>query len=489
MKTDRNKFIKGCQNIRELTGSGKSKHPATRKPKPSKSFFFGTEFVSSTDRLKQRRAEREAAEAAEVAAKAAKAAKKASSLVTAQAPMEIEDDIPTSHANHGMPTPAASVSPVNVASPSPSATVTSSSVGNRSQAKHAGLQDLYHYYLDITGFEYKIKLARSNFAQNQITTYHLSILESHAIPHTYCTLVRYAPPPPRSILSDASKMSDAKVRNHLLKFLNRPDAEAPKPNTSSQIPRMSNTLPDPNEAARLRALVAPRDEPSVDRSELARLHSVITPASPSPNVPYRTLVCPMHSSFPAAWRAFRHVFRDLTLLSWEERFEHGKTIQKSRAQALNIEPYVYSKPELGMPNGLQPQESGLYHGFPGDNFIAGDAEDGYVRNKFNLPDTEVPLEQYGIVGAAIWRDEEKVRRQEQARLEEEEEKEKKERKEREAMRTKRAAEHRRPLFNGLMGRPQEYDVAQGRNSGGHGGAGAVRVRRNRPFPSEMHGGW
>ncbi|KAH7380377.1 hypothetical protein DE146DRAFT_294778 [Phaeosphaeria sp. MPI-PUGE-AT-0046c] len=478
IKADSKKFTEGCTEIRELTGSGKSTYPL-RKPKTSKSFFFAsainTPFVSASEALMQRRAEREAAEAAEKAAKSAKAAKKASSVDTAQAPIEIEDETLASHATSTMLTAPLSISPTQVASPSPSTPATSSSTINEPQTKRFVLKDYYHYYLDSTGFEYKVTLARSYFAQNEIFRYHISILESHITPHTYCTFIRYVPPLSVDVTSNTPDASDANIRNPLLRFLNRSIVEPNKASAPTHIATMNHTMPDPTEATRLRALITPSQEPSIDRTELARLHSLITPALPSRKSPYKTLVCPMNSSFPAAWRAFRHVFRDLTLLSWEERFDTGKAIQRSRAQVLNIEPYIYSKPPMGTPSGLQVQEDRLYHGHVGDMFIAGDGEDGYIRNAFKLPGIDEELGRYGVIGSAIWREEEEVRRKEEARREKIEEKE---RRAREAMRVKNNAEHKKPLYNGVMGRPQP-SLADGQMRGG--GAYGAAVKKSRPF--------
>ncbi|OAK95508.1 hypothetical protein IQ06DRAFT_352533 [Phaeosphaeriaceae sp. SRC1lsM3a] len=472
-KTKRRKFQKlGIE-------ADSTSKPTLRKPKKSKSFFFGsainTPFVSASENLAERRAKREAAEAAEKATVAAKAAKKASSSVMAQTPIEVEDETPPSHAKSVMPTTPSSVPPAQAASPSTSTPAANTSTVKEINTKRLGLKDYYHYYLDASGFEYKIILVRSNFALNQITRYALSILESHTTPHTYCVLVQYMPPPPQSATSSSPDTSEAKIRNPLLQFLNRSVTESNKPSAPTQTLTMNHTFPDPAEAARLRALITPPQEPSMDRNELARLHSLITPALPDPNKPYRTLVCPMHSSFSEAWRAFRHVFRDLTLLSWEERFEHGKAIQRSRAQALDIEPYIYAKPALGMPVGLLVQEAGLYHGHVGDVVIAGDGEDGYVRNAFKLPGVDEELGRYGVIGSAIWREKEEVRRREEVRREKIEEKE---RKEREATNEKRRAEHRKPLFNGVMGRPEpSYEIGQMGNGGGYGSA----VKKIRPF--------
>ncbi|KAI4639795.1 hypothetical protein J4E93_009149 [Alternaria ventricosa] len=84
--------------------------------------------------------------------------------------------------------------------------------------------------------------------------------------------------------------------------------------------------------------------------EASRLLSIVTKPAPTPEAPYNGELCPRGSDFATASRSFRHAFRDLTLLSWEERFD-DKTMQKARAQLLNIEPFWYGKPKMGMPMG------------------------------------------------------------------------------------------------------------------------------------------
>ncbi|KAF2023744.1 hypothetical protein EK21DRAFT_80161 [Setomelanomma holmii] len=420
---DGKKFLEGCQKIRELTGSGMSvKLPQEPKPKKSRSFFFAdqinTPYMSAKDDLIGRRAERKAKEAAE---KAAKAAKKPGS---AQAPIEIEDEAPDPDCISlaPLPTPPSSVSPVRLssktASPASSTFATKAPTSPQPQAKKPSLKDLYHYYLDSTGFEYNITLLRNDPALNTITRYKLSVLESHTTPHSYCTFAQYVPPG-------------------------------------------GNSPPENAEAARLQKLA--------------------TPESPVAAQPYKTLLCPMDSPFSTAWRAFRHAFRDMTLLSWEERFDEDKSVQKARAKRLDIEPYTYARPSLGLPVGLRVQEAGLKQG-GSQLVILGDAEDGYARNEWNLPGLEEMLGR-GIVGSSIQRDIATQREREEAEHRRKEAKDEAERKKKGAEKVKKP-NYNKPLFNCATGKPKTD--AHGRwtsagqrptHAGGYGGM----VKKARAF--------
>jgi hypothetical protein len=453
---DSKKFMAGCEKIKELTGSGTSAEiPYARKPKPSKGFFFtptiSTPFVSAKEDLMRRRAEREAAEAEEKAAKVANTP----FAGTAQAPIEIEDEVTDPSIASGLPTPPPSASSTksalkNRASSTPSTAAPSDA---EAKAKIPSIKDLYHFYLDPTGFEYKITLARSNLYTNCITRYQISILESHTTPHTYCTHVQYTPPPVGGVPESPSNTSDASIRNPLLSFLHNSNHQAKNERTTT-----TNSMPTPNEAIRLRSLITPSQELPINSTEQARLHSLIAPTTPNSTTPFKTLICPMNSPFPTAWRAFRHVFRDLTLLSWEERFDTSKILQKTRAKLITIEPYLYAKPALGMPVGLRPQEAGLHQGSANETLILGDAEDGYVRNEFNLPGCDEVLGKYGVIGSAVWRDEEIVRKREEDRREAEEERAKKEKGRAKA---RNRAKYNQPVFNGGMGALKREDEMVG----------------------------
>lgn len=170
----------------------------------------------------------------------------------------------------------------------------------------------------------------------------------------------------------------------------------------------------------------------------------------------------MNSPFAPAWRAFRHTFRALTLLAWEERFDidASKALQTARAVSLNIEPYIYSKPKLGLPVGMGVQEAGLFQGRSRDIGrleIKGDKEDGYVRNEFGLPGTDDQgLSMNGVVGSMVWRAEQKIKKAEREKKEAEEQLA---REERERANVAKRKFVDRPLFNGVMGKPRSDEGA------------------------------
>ncbi|KAF1939682.1 hypothetical protein EJ02DRAFT_298176, partial [Clathrospora elynae] len=338
---DGKKFRDGCEQARELTGSGTSKK--ARKPKPSKSFFFSTStlsisstpYVSAAEDLRRRKAEREVAQAA------------GSGVAEGQtgALIEIGDDLPD-HASL-VPKPAASTRPApkKTKNPSPSSSMKARGTSvTGTKAKTGHWKANYHYYQDVTGFDYKIILVRSDFSTTGFARYHIGLLESHAKPHTYWTIVQYAP---------AAKLAPPAVDGH---------------------------------------------------PEAARLLALVTKPAPVSDVPYTNTLCPANSTYATAYRAFRHAFRDLTLLSWEERFDKNSAIQKARAVRLGIEPFVYSKPPMGMPMGMLPQEGGLYQGDTTGLEVRGDIEDGYTRNDFNLPSLSAPLTKNGGIGAILHRE-------------------------------------------------------------------------------------
>jgi len=444
---DGKKFLDGCKKIKELTGSGTSKKlPLLRKLKPSKSHFFAptinTPFESALDNLKRRRAEREATDTKAKAERAARQAVLKTSGTTQDAPIEIEDESTTPNS---LPTPPGFLSPsssqtTTATTPSPDSTPTVVP-----QAKKPVLKDLYHFYLDVTGFEYKITLARSNFASNNITRYQISILESHTTPHTYCTFIQYSPPQARPAEAPTDTSTISNLRNPLLAFLKQ---------ASDETEQKTPTRPTANQQPEaIRAAQPTQTAKEAAAQEAACLHALAKPPTPLPSTPYKRLIVPMGSPFDTAWRAFRHIFRDLTLLAWEERFDPNKRIQKSRAQILNIEPYSYAKPTPGLPVGLMPQESGLCStSANGDVVIMGDAESGYVRNEWDLPGLNEALGRQGVVGSAIWRDGEDVRRREDDRQRKVEEREEAERRRRGEGKKKRV-DYRAPLFNCATGRP------------------------------------
>lgn len=378
---DGKKFREGCARIRELTKSGTLESSAgagvggvavvASKPKKSRSFFFSsadsalsiaaatpshtTPFVSAKQDLLRRRAERDAA-----ATQGRKAGHHGSSNATTICSSSAATTASEKHAS----------SPSALGNPT---------YGIRAQAKTAHWKDEYHYYQDVTGFEYKIVLVRTDYSSNSFAQYHVGLLESHAKPHTYWAIAQFKP---AKAAPPASNEDEEGIKTVTLSNVNEDG---------------SSNAPHP---------------------EATRLTSLVTKPAPTPEAPYMGELCPRNSSFAAASRAFRHAFRDLTLLSWEERFaDVDKTLQKARAQHLNIEPFLYSRPKPGMPMGLLPQAAGMFVGEASGLEARGDIEDGYFRGVSGLPGIEAPLSVNGTIGHLLERE-----RQEREKQEEEERK-------------------------------------------------------------------
>ncbi|KAF1829619.1 hypothetical protein BDW02DRAFT_592480 [Decorospora gaudefroyi] len=427
---DGKKFRDGCGRIGELTGSGTSKQ-ATRKPRTIKSFFFSTstpatpptQFVSATEQLKARRVEREAA------------------LANGTRASEEQFGHPTviGHGHSTQSNPLASSSVSMPASRAMSASTSSekptTTTENETQAKNPHWKDDHHYYQDATGFEYKIVLVRSDFTTTGFAQYNVGLLESHTKPHTYWTIVQYKP------------------------------KKAPLPSDTEPAAHPTHTPAD--EAVRLTSLV------------------IAPPPSPIPTRPYTMALCPKGSPYTTALHTFRHAFRDLTLLSWEERFDTDKTLQKERAQYLQIEPFLYSKPKLGMPMGMLPQEAGLGCGDTNGPACRGDIEEGYTRGRLGLPDINCPLSSNGSIGSLLFREAEDARKCEEARVQKLEQtrggdvdkvkvKEKK-------------MNYNRPMFNGPMGKPDEY-VPRNVARSAHGAQVTPVFRRNKHARWYLHPG-
>ncbi|KAF1849383.1 uncharacterized protein K460DRAFT_365265 [Cucurbitaria berberidis CBS 394.84] len=468
---------------RELTGSGTSKIAAvTRKPKKSTSVFFtaspipATRFMSATEDLERRRAERETAQAVETGGSGCQA------QVQLEALIEIEDECvsQTTPSSSSFPSTSGALStsasrktksPLSpfktaVVKPAPTAEL---------QAKTPHFKDLYHYYLDTTGFEYKIVLARSDFSTNSFARYHIGLLESHTKPPTYCTVVQYTPPAKRSPESSLSAIPRVGLRNPLLRFLNHSEdaiAQRQPANKNGNGHVKGQTAQDAQD------------------SEATRLRSLITKPAPVSETPYKALICPMNSDYTSAWRAFRHAFRDLTLLTWEERFDANRTFQKARAKVLDIEPFLYSKPTKGLPMGLLPQENGHLQGSAHGLEVRGEVDDGYVRNAFNLPSISHPLGENGAIGSALLRDEQERKKIEEQKIREAEELEERERRKRGEVKVKRP-NYNAPMFNCATGRPstdaygqytRNIPVGAARLGGGTNYAGLIR--KSRPWPRE-----
>lgn len=260
------------------------------------------------------------------------------------------------------------------------------------------LEDLYHIYLDDKGFEHKLMLLRKNPYLNNFARYDIRVYESHTVPHVYCTVVRYIPP-----------------AGH------KPGA-VPAPGAPNKGHPSTNTLTSPPESTG--SAVPPpvlghegsRQEQS-QHPEAARLCSLITPSTaprPSPAQKYKTVIADPNSDFSTAWRAFRHAFRDLTLLSWHERL--NAPLQTLRAQAFQIEPFVWARPAVGLPTGfMAPTMNGVPTLDARNDVVA----EGYVRNAWNLPALDEPLGKEGSIGSAIFREAEEARRREEERMREE----------------------------------------------------------------------
>jgi len=353
---DGKKFRDGCARIKELTGSGTSKSTSVGpNPRKSKSFFFAststvvppTPFVSAKEDLLRRRAEREVAVAD---------GKEASGDDGVN---ETEDHSRTPVTSFPSPSTPSSTSLKKPKSQSSSPTDSSPIV--EAPAKLTHWKDSYHYYQDQTGFDYKIVLVRSDFTSASFAQYHIGLLESHAKPHTYWTIAQYKP------------------------------AAATKSSLPPPVQAADNHQQTPNHTQH-------------PYPEASRLISLITPPLPTHSAPYKTSLCPPTSTFPVAFTAFRHAFRDLTLLSWEERFDCQKKVQKARAVLLNTEPFVYGRPKQGMPTGLFPQEKGMLVGDVRGVEVRGDVEDGYVRGCSGLPGMWCRLGRNGAVGSAVCAD-------------------------------------------------------------------------------------
>ncbi|KAJ4305563.1 hypothetical protein N0V90_001094 [Kalmusia sp. IMI 367209] len=230
-----------------------------------------------------------------------------------------------------------------------------------SKPAEAKLTDLYHIYLDPTGFEYKLLLLRSNPHLNTFARYDLRLYESHTKPHpqictpSYLTLLPLLQPLPRH----TEKKN--KATRPTLKPPKKPSASAP----SSHRPRPQNANPT---------------------------------RRPSPHP------TPLRPSF----RAFRHAFRDLTLLSWHERLD--APLQRLRAQAFAIEPFIWRRPAAGLPTGAMPT---LAVG------ASVDAAEAYARNAWGLPGLDEVLGEGGIGSALVREADDARRRAEENRVKEE----------------------------------------------------------------------
>ncbi len=158
---DSEKFRNGCVDAKNLTGSGTSNRaPLPRRPRKSSSFFFQNEslpnkpFDSATEALKMKWAEREAAK--EALNKASET--QVHNLTEVEEAAE-SSAVPSSSSVALPPTKAFEYSPETIRSSSPPENIVE--VDTEKEAKITHIKDLYHYYLDTTGFEYKVNLTRN----------------------------------------------------------------------------------------------------------------------------------------------------------------------------------------------------------------------------------------------------------------------------------------------------------------------------------------
>jgi hypothetical protein len=300
------------------------------------------------------------------------------------------------------PAPAAAVQPVETKPANPK------------------LEDLYHIYLDAKGFEYKLILLRSNHYLNNFARYDLRMYESHTMPHMYCTVARYIPPAgakPGAVPTSVAQNSDQ---------------------PAAQIGIASTPFAQPGQ------LHNPAFHPAA-----AHIQSLITRPLPSTSAPYRTAIAPPNSEFQPAFRAFRHAFRDLTLLSWHERLDPA--LQRLRAQAFCIEPFVWRRPAEGLPTGVDPP---FFAPFGEETDVQ---LEGYKRNAWGLPALDEPLGKEGSIGSALFREAVDARRREEEKRKEEERRAAQEKFR--AKRGKTADLHALQKRPGVAG-PQHYDPQQ-----------------------------
>lgn len=324
-RADRLKFEKGCEDARGEMGSGEL-HVVEKEEKEEGMGFFRSA-LGSLGRRREAREKEEAARARGVL-HAKTPTPTARHEVTTPTQTDIKSNPPPASTNATPPpstSPLSSIPNLLPTFPSPPPTSQPSNPAN------AKLQDLYHIYIDATGFEYKLLLLRHHHQHNTFARYDLRLYESHSLPHVYCTLVRYTPP-------------------------------ALPPSLPSSLP----TLPSSTTPTTQHPLPTSTTPPS-------------TLTAPRPN---RHLLTPPSSPFSPSFTAFRHAFRDLTLLSWHERLE--TEVQRLRARAFGVEPYVWRAPGRGLPCGVMPAQ--------------GYVEGGWVWNRWGLEGVDRVGEEEKMVG-------------------------------------------------------------------------------------------
>ena len=413
---DRKRFEEGCEAARGDLGSGTSK----RK---------GGFFASALGELRERRearereaaqqglqgdgnvAEKEDIDAPEDARRKRSSKRKTDLQPTAMPPsarlasLTSTSTLPSSSPSTTLP-PASS----SALLPTPLLPPSTSSPAKPANVK---LQDLYHIYLDPTGFEYKLLLVRQNPHLNTLARYDLRMYESHTVPHVYCTLVRYVPPVggEASIamgVGSGGSGGDGEGTGSGSGGGGKGGEKGGDCREGGEVgdddsATTTTTTPSTSTIAHIQpGTPAPAPAPH------AHAHTILTPT------PTTITLSPPSTPFHPSFATFRHAFRDLTLLAWHERFDTD--LQALRAKAFQIEPFVWRKPGFGQPLGVMPGEW-AFGGHGGSQWEY--VEEGYVRNRWGLPGLEVRLGG-GMVGLGVKREEREREWGERVKVEEEE---------------------------------------------------------------------
>jgi hypothetical protein len=319
------------------------------------------------------------------------------------------------------------------------------------------LTDNYHIYLDKTGFHYDINLIRINMPRNAVAKYNLRLFESHTKPHVYCTFVRYTPAPERAPRADGVARTASGVlvlvgvlNEELGKGKGKIKGTVKKDGFGAGHGR-PNTVANASTAnitAITRTDTGSNNNPTITNGNA--LPSTSTPAT-SPTTPYRNLIAPLHSDFPTAFMAFTAAFQELTFLPWESRLmPQAREIQKSRARAAGLEPFLYISPLAGLPAGIVPAVPVLSNQ-TGSAANKGKFDVADVK-KFDLPGMDVKISREYSLGGEIFREDEKRRREiERLEIERREIEKKKEMDKKEAKAKARRERSARPFFGGQRG--------------------------------------
>ncbi|KAI8943230.1 hypothetical protein NX059_001252 [Plenodomus lindquistii] len=497
-KSDGMRFREGVQMVKRLIGTGMltpAKKGGARKKK-SRGFFFGesevpdVQFVSAAEDLARRRREREEGgvevgdeDEDEVDGEETEGSSSINSVTPTSASIPLTSSSATQFSS-SFSSPPTKPSHISKSSPRPTKSpAPKSATPSTEQPAKKHWKDLYHYYTDSTGFEYKLLLLRSKLITNSFARYHVGLLESHAKPHTYCVIVQYTPP---ADAADTDGMNTGTKGNVPLDLAAK--LRALNASTSAGGIQHGNPNPNPN----ITSTTYPskdKEEEEEEEMQKARLKALTTPHTPSSARPYTATLTPPHVAFNLAFLTLRHCFRDLTHLAWEERFsDSARALQTQRAKEIGIEPYMWRKPAPGLPMGLLPQGVGLGVALEGED------SELYVRGARGLPGIDEGLGVEGVIGGFLVRE-----AAERARRVEEEGRKVEERK-RKSGQVGKKVNWNKPFFNGVSGRPirEEWkaegkggEKAKGMGGGGRaelgvGGLGARARKRfeTRTFPKQ-----